>query len=267
MPFDVETTMPPDSVTTPEIRLSIRSINLMCYLTGDVTYQQLYGQLFGFALDEIVKRARQLVDMPSGTKLKEGAYRNNDISRQLYDGLLAIQNGNPGFRSIVLKNLFLNKYTSGTEYDLVRRLYNIFTSSVSTDHLECELAHFCCPFLYFQLPGSTSITEPQFTDFLRILGGRAMYDLFTMRRQTLDRDEITMIATARGLNILLDSTPRPRFTNLALHPFELDSLGDQELLNINFGNGLYCDTGTCKPRNANDFCNDANGSCSGSSQP
>lgn len=271
MPYDVETTMLPlPAQTNPAykpLKAAIKSINLMIYLLDDVKYFELYRDKFGPALTKIVARARLLEAMPDGTELKKGVYSNVDISRYLLDGLETIQKIS-GIDEIVLGSLFHSDGLTTAKRALVAELKAIYTSSLNASNY-CELAHFCCPFLYRQEVGIDKLPKGALDVFLYYVGDKTMYQLFTESKRDYSDAQQFVLNEARMTHFILgDKSSRPG------NPYPFIQLGtegetDKSYLFSNpFGNYSKCSGGRCVTTTvASDWCNDANGWCSAASNP
>lgn len=267
MPFDVEPTMPPGSGTDPDVARAIKSVNLMCYLLGDLTYNQLYRDPFQFALQSILARALALQRLPYPGKLREGAYTTTDISASL---ITCIQNiaRIPSIDNITLGSLFLRQFANGTpEHSLIVELDALYSDSLNSQN-QCELTHFCCPFRYYQ-EGASGLQPAVLDEFLRQVGEKTMYNLFTEPKSSYSPDQRTILGHARTRDFILwDISSRPGVPSAVLDAERADENGFG-ILTRPLGNGLRCDNGVCTNQGATatDWCNDANGSCSGASTP
>ncbi len=265
--YDVECTMPAPA-TDPEAILAVRSANLMCYLLGDVTYDELYRKSFADALDQIIIRAEKIVQKPRNHKLKHGAYNSPDISIILRDGLVDLRRNVLGAGDIVLGNLFIKHYPdpASLEYRVTARLYKLYCDSLDGGYV--ELSHLCCPFLNFQISGGTQVDTTDYLTYMRELGDKTLYDIFAERRARFSSTQIQAVQDAKRIGILSDKTPRPQVCVLDMHPSNPETRPEPfEPYTGGTGNRLRCQGGVCVTGAILDWCNDANGSCSAASNP
>ncbi len=268
-PFDVETTMPSGNYSD-QVKRTIKSINLMCFLLENVTYNQLYSDPFGYAIGEMVKQARLLNDPANNALLNVGAYSgiHYPIRDLMVTALEDIQGYVDSAPQTKLGNLFTAIYSAGSvraERKILVRLNELYQASMKDGN--CELTHFCCPFRFFQQRGKRLEPPQHLEDFLNVLGDKRMVDLYTEKKTDYVKEKrIQAIRDARNRKILIDHSSR----------FVVeDSLDEEEEKTVElFGsdpvaNGLTCDNGTCKDLNhPNDWCNStSNGSCSAASSP
>ncbi|MCF6284686.1 MAG: hypothetical protein L3K26_05820 [Candidatus Hydrogenedentes bacterium] len=267
-PFNAWNTMPTPPINEPyppEVHRSVKSVNLMCFLLENVTYDQLYKEPFGYAIGEIAKQA-DLLDAPANDALlNKGAYTDTfDLKKVIFPALNEIK----GYvhPTTKLGNLFTAIYTSGSvraERKIFVRLNRLYREGMNRNG-DCEVDHFCCPFRLFQQRGRR--LDPQhLTDFLDVLGHKKMVQLYTEKKTDYSREEIRAICKARKEEILIDHSSRPLVGETS------DEDGDTGvgLFSVNpFANGLTCDNGTCEELgNTSHWCNDADGSCSAASNP
>lgn len=271
MSYDVETTMlplpPTGDPTYNPTKAAIKSINLMIYLLDNVTYAELYKEKFGSALGRIIVRATQLEAMPGGTALKEGVYSHVDISRQLLDGLESIRKI-PGIDDIILGSLFYSAGLTSAKKALITELLAIYTNSLNHAN-QCELAHFCCPFLYRQESGVPFLHKGALDVFLDYVGDKTMYKLFTEPKADYSTAQQFVLNEARTVHFILgDKSARPGLPYPFVE-FEVEEgKNDFHLFSNPFGNYSKCSGGECvTSTRANDWCNDASGSCSAASNP
>ncbi|MCF6284687.1 MAG: hypothetical protein L3K26_05825 [Candidatus Hydrogenedentes bacterium] len=256
MPYDVESTM--CHKHSPDVARAIKSVNLMCFLLDDVTYNELYRDDFRVAIPKILAQAEKL-GKNKHSSLNRGAYDDDFPIKDLLVGAFTdIRDNIAANPPVTLGNLFYLDPTTKEDY-ILSRLDTLYSKSYQYGSNDCELDHLCCPFRYFQQNPADRDDGTNLRDFLGAWGDKKMIQLYIERKKDYPSAKIDQIRNARTNGILHDRSAK----------FSLDpkSTVKPSFVTNPFANGLICDGGVCATGAPSDWCNDASGSCSAASSP
>ena len=249
--WDVSTTY--GTGTNPHT-VGTRSVNLMCYLLKDTTYNQLYDEPVDGALDAILKNLKNLPGYLDNDGRGNGRPIKADLLRHLNKIRASLRSRRPASEDEVIAGHFFHKrqYTPGAGR------YRLFVETVGELRglgSNADLQHFCMPFLPMQLSGKLIKEDELVKDFLGPLGKKKLYDLYTEAKKSYTPPERDAIKAAKLNGI---------FYTPAMYPIA-DETAD--LKSVNLLNQWKCVSGACVHRpGENVWCNsDDNGNCTAAS--
>lgn len=272
-PYNVEDFMPPRNYT-PEQRRAIMSVNLMCFLLDNISYIRLYNTTFEPVLKDIIEQAKRIDDLENASLLDRGAYnsivrirpmlvkKNQGDPDGALDKILAIVAGS----TMKLGSLFTDTLApDSVEQRVVDEIIDMYRSADVTQQRQCELEHFCCPFMYFQETGNPRLPVDDLNAFLLGVGDKSMLQFYKENKKTyIAEGRTAAIVKAREDKILVDHSSRL----IANTPIEDTKNQSGTIVALTYppSNGLRCDgNGTCVQGSNNDWCNTAGSGCSAAS--
>lgn len=248
--WDVTTTVKPPMDTD----LTTKSVNLMCYLLHNITYNQLYK---GPLLDVVLRLRLNLRRLPKN--LNRGAIsRNFDLLTPLDRGLKDIEDileSNPPIYLITFMQTHFRSDSASypSEIRIVEILEGLHTP------LDDEFELFCTPFLPMQDEANPT-TLPRvedLDDFFEKLGGFTLFDLYTLHEPWVDNGSGTKVPGRLAKAVRRAKDARI----LQVRPFSIIK-GEFNLQTPPAGNSLKCKNGICSPADPIYWCNsDENGHC------
>lgn len=244
----------------------VRSVNLMCALLDNITYETLYEQPFwkpimpsrptvgdpNCALERLFKNAATLhFDLnttPSGTPYPIGALIAATLA-EIREYL--IENGAPPIR---LNGLFIRKVAKGTHpHDPHLKNFHDRVKLLHQAH-GAKLRHFCTPFLHKQATSPVNNTDWQ--TFISACRTKTLTDLYATEKKA-----VLGVAVKKACNagILIDHGNPLTFTKTS-------KSGKKSRVRIKTpsgGNSRKCTGTTCGPSVPTDWCNTTtDGHCS-----
>lgn len=236
--WDVNDTLPS---TATKDTLVTRSINLMCYLLKDTTYNELYKDSLEFSLNRILAN---LSDLPpyldrdaNGTNMPikgDLEYHLENIRRNLRTRIPTAED------TVVCGNFFhVRRYNTPGRRS---RLYHETVMEFRRLRGRRNLDHFCIPFMRAQL-GSALLKKEELTTFLDQVGGKTLFQLFTELKKDYTAAQRKAIKAAKANGILastIDAT---------------DDKGDFQVMIVNLKNNHKCVGGVCQDNHPGYWCN------------
>ncbi len=220
-----------------------RSVNLMCYLLKDTTYNQLYGEPVDGALDAIIDNLKHLPKYLDEDTHGNGRPIKATLLQHLNKIRATLRSRRPASEDRVIAGHFFHKrqYTPG-----VGR-YRLFVETVGELRKvgsTVDLQHFCMPFMPIQLSGNLLDEDELVKDFLGPLGKKKLYHLYTEAKKSYSQPQRDAIRAAKRNGIFY--TPAP-----------YQPVDDSDKFNtVNLLNEWECVNGTCVHRpGQNVWCN------------
>lgn len=234
--------------------LTTKSVNLMCYLLHNITYNQLYK---GPLLDVIVRLRLNLRRLPKN--LNRGAIRRDfDLLTPLDKALKKIEDILESRAPMYLQTFMQVHFRTTAamypdEISIVEILEELHTP------LDDEFEVFCTPFLTMQDEANpTSLPDSEdLDDFFEKLGGLTLFDLYTLHEPWVDNGSGVKVPGR-----LAKAVRRAKDANiLQVRPFSIVK-GEFTHKTPPAGNSLKCKDGTCSSADPMYWCNsDENGHC------
>tara|TARA_R110001592_G_scaffold37845_1_gene125754 strand:- start:1547 stop:2287 length:741 start_codon:yes stop_codon:yes gene_type:complete len=183
-----------------------RGINLMSFLLGGVTYEELYVNRFSdgsptSGLGKLIANAKNLHDHPNLQTDPQG--NPYDVEAELVgtNGVLIQIEGMltaAGYPNISLGNLFTEKAPKDSPLAKIVTLLSDFFTNAGT-----RMNHFCTPFMYMQ-DTDAYVSDTDWKDFINGCGKSTLTELF----QDGDSAVRKSVSLARKNFILLDKSKR-----------------------------------------------------------
>lgn len=246
--WDVKTTTKP---AIPDDAVA-RSVNLMCYLLHNITYNQLYNS----ALTGVLWRLQQnLKSMPRS--LNSGAVTAGfDVKGELSKCFKSIEDALDSDTSIKLRTFFEVYFRSDSaryskEISIVEAIESIHTNNPD------EMAVFCTPFMAFQQssnPSSPLDPTNQTGPFLKALGNLTLFDLYTYH-EPLDE-----YGNKGPIRIAVEKGRKDGILNFLRGPIQISN--GPIFIATPPSNNRKCSGGHCVLSTTPSWCNeDENGNC------